>query len=100
VWTTKGNQFAFIGAAIAYVDSNWNHHMHHLALKMIPWRHKGELLAQPIVALLKKKGWHKKLLAQTTNSGSNNNTMAKKKMEELFQLSDSSSSWDPATMHV
>ncbi|PLW24274.1 hypothetical protein PCASD_09270 [Puccinia coronata f. sp. avenae] len=57
---------------------------------MIPWRHKGKLLAQPIVALLKKKGWHKKLLAQTTNSGSNNNMMAKK-MEELFQLSDSSS---------
>jgi hypothetical protein len=98
MWTTKRNQFAFIGAAIAYVDSDWNHHLRHLAIKMM-WRHKGDLLAQPIVALLKKNRWYKKLLAQTTDSGSNNNMMAKK-MEEIFQFRGLLSSWDPGIMHV
>ncbi|POW03847.1 hypothetical protein PSTT_10799 [Puccinia striiformis] len=60
--------FAFIGAAVTYIDSNWQFVVRHLALKMIPWKHKGELLARPIVNLLKKP--------QTTDSGSNNNTMA------------------------
>ncbi|POV98803.1 hypothetical protein PSTT_14186 [Puccinia striiformis] len=76
VWTTKGNRFAFIGAAVAHVDSNWEYVVRHLALKMIPWKHFGHLLARPIVALLKKGNLYQKLLAQTTDSGSNNNTMA------------------------
>ncbi|PLW21974.1 hypothetical protein PCANC_04393 [Puccinia coronata f. sp. avenae] len=27
VWTTKGNRFAFIGAAVAYINSNWEYTM-------------------------------------------------------------------------
>jgi hypothetical protein len=53
-WTTKGNRFAFIGAAVAFIDSNWKYVVRHLALKMLPWRHHGHLLARPIVSLLKK----------------------------------------------
>ncbi|POW18727.1 hypothetical protein PSHT_05558 [Puccinia striiformis] len=92
VWTTKGNRFAFIGAAVTYINSNWQFVVRHLALKMIPWKHKGELLARPIVNLLKKP--------QTTDSGSNNNTMAST-MYELFDLySDGQSTWDPTSMHI
>ncbi|KAI7963367.1 hypothetical protein MJO29_003794 [Puccinia striiformis f. sp. tritici] len=87
-----GNRFAFIGAAVTYIDSNWQFVVRHLALKMIPWKHKGELLARPIVNLLKKP--------QTTDSGSNNNTMAST-MYELFDLdSDGQSNWDPTSMHI
>ncbi|OAV99516.1 hypothetical protein PTTG_25400 [Puccinia triticina 1-1 BBBD Race 1] len=49
VWTAKGNRFAFIGAAVAYIDSNWNY---------------------------TKSDLYKKMLAQTTDFGANNNTMA------------------------
>ncbi|POV95693.1 hypothetical protein PSHT_15522 [Puccinia striiformis] len=99
VWTTKGNRFAFIGAAVTYIDSNWQFVVRHLALKMIPWKHKGELLARPIVNLLKKRNLHEKI-TQTTDSGSNNNTMAST-MYELFDLdSDGQSNWDPTSMHI
>ncbi|POV97175.1 hypothetical protein PSHT_14712 [Puccinia striiformis] len=81
VWTTKGNQFTFIGAAVTYIDSNWKFVVRHLALKMIPWKHEGNLLAP-----------------QTTNSGSNNDTMAST-MYELFDL-DGQLTWDPTTMHI
>ncbi|POV94459.1 hypothetical protein PSTT_16848 [Puccinia striiformis] len=97
VWTTKGNRFAFIGAAVTYIDHNWQFVVRHLALKMIPWKHKGELLARPIVNLLKKRKLHLKI-TQTTDSGSNNNTMART-MYELFDL-EGQSTWDPATMHI
>ncbi|KNE93751.1 hypothetical protein PSTG_12854 [Puccinia striiformis f. sp. tritici PST-78] len=100
VWTTKGNRFAFIGAAVTYINSNWQFVVRHLALKMIPWKHKGELLARPIVNLLKKRNLHKKISSQTTDSGSNNNTMAST-MYELFDLySDGQSTWDPTSMHI
>ncbi|POW05309.1 hypothetical protein PSTT_09760 [Puccinia striiformis] len=92
VWTTKGNRFAFIGAAVTYINSDWQFVVRHLALKMIPWKHKGELLARLIVNLLKKP--------QTTDSGSNNNTMASM-MYELFDIdSDGQMTWDPASMHI
>ncbi|KAA1096407.1 hypothetical protein PGT21_015826 [Puccinia graminis f. sp. tritici] len=45
VWTTKGNRFAFIGAAAAYVNQDWKYTVRHLTLKMIPWKHAGHLLA-------------------------------------------------------
>ncbi|KAH9459822.1 hypothetical protein Pst134EB_008045 [Puccinia striiformis f. sp. tritici] len=94
-----GNRFAFIGAAVTYIDSNWQFVVRHLALKMIPWKHKGELLARPIVNLLKKRNLHEKI-TQTTDSGSNNNTMAST-MYELFDLdSDGQSNWDPTSMHI
>ncbi|PLW47849.1 hypothetical protein PCANC_07895 [Puccinia coronata f. sp. avenae] len=35
----SGNRFAFIGAAIAYVNRDWEYVVQHLALKMIPWKH-------------------------------------------------------------
>ncbi|KAA1110898.1 hypothetical protein PGT21_033931 [Puccinia graminis f. sp. tritici] len=62
VWTTKGNRFAFIGAAVAYVDQNWEYVVWHLGLKMIPWKHRGYLLARPIVTILKKNNLHHKRL--------------------------------------
>ncbi|OAV96203.1 hypothetical protein PTTG_26415 [Puccinia triticina 1-1 BBBD Race 1] len=103
VWTTKGNRFAFIGAAVAYIDSDWNYVVRHLALKMIPWKHQGNLLARPIAALLKKHNLYKKMLAQTTDSGSNNNTMAST-MYQLLKNSDAANqsehAWDPASMHI
>ncbi|OAV85924.1 hypothetical protein PTTG_30191 [Puccinia triticina 1-1 BBBD Race 1] len=103
VWTTKGNRFAFIGAAMAYVDSNWDYVVRHIALKMIPWKHHGNPLARPIAALLKEHDLYKKMLVQTTDSGSNNNTMASTMYQLLNSnnpLNESKDSWDPASMHI
>ncbi|OAV85625.1 hypothetical protein PTTG_30386, partial [Puccinia triticina 1-1 BBBD Race 1] len=101
VWTTKGNRFAFIGASVAYVNSDWEYTVRHLTLKMIPWKHYGHLLARPIASLLNKKKLFQKMLAQTTDSGSNNNTMA----DEMYSLlyanePPNTDSWDPMTMHI
>ncbi|KAA1097488.1 hypothetical protein PGT21_008570 [Puccinia graminis f. sp. tritici] len=103
VWTTKGNRFAFIGASVAYVDSSWEYVVRHLALKMIPWKHYGHLLARPIAALLKKRKLYQKMLAQTTDSGSNNNTMASAMYDLLKENNPTKSSehsWDPTSMHM
>ncbi|PLW19737.1 hypothetical protein PCANC_07675 [Puccinia coronata f. sp. avenae] len=87
VWTTKGNRFAFIGAAVAYIDDNWKYVVRNLALKMLPWRH-------------------------TMDSGSNNNTMAaslynlihrnniNKDHIESGTADLEESGWDPKTRHV
>ncbi|KAH9462365.1 hypothetical protein Pst134EB_006263 [Puccinia striiformis f. sp. tritici] len=72
VWTTKGNRFAFIGAAATFINSDWQFVVRHLTLKMIPWKHQ--------------------------DSGSNNNTMASK-MYDIFELAGASN-WDPSTMHI
>jgi hypothetical protein len=61
VWTTKGNHFAFIGAAAAYVNEDWQYVVQHLTLKMIPWKHAGNLLACPIATLLKKNQLYQKI---------------------------------------
>ncbi|OAV89484.1 hypothetical protein PTTG_28670 [Puccinia triticina 1-1 BBBD Race 1] len=103
VWMTKGNRSAFIGAAVAYVDSNWDYVFHHIPLKMIPWKHHGNLLAHPIAALLKKHDLYKKMLAQTTDSGSNNNIMASAMyllLNNNNPSKESDDSWDPASMHI
>ncbi|POV96722.1 hypothetical protein PSHT_11318 [Puccinia striiformis] len=104
VWTTKGNRFAFIGAAVSYVDANWDIQVRHLALKMIPWKHCGHLLARPIATLLKKKDLFQKISAIiTTDSGSNNNTMASAMYELLQNTPDGhaqSTTWDPTSMHI
>ncbi|POW19525.1 hypothetical protein PSHT_04527 [Puccinia striiformis] len=99
VWTTKGNRFAFIGAAVAYIDQQWEYVVRHLTLRMIPWKHAGHLLARPIAAILKKNKLYTKM-----NSGSNNNTMASA-MYELIHGGNTSETadeleWDPTTMHV
>ncbi|OAV92304.1 hypothetical protein PTTG_27687 [Puccinia triticina 1-1 BBBD Race 1] len=101
VWTTKGNRFAFIGASVAFINSNWDYTVRHLTLKMIPWKHFGHLLARPIASLLNKNNLVQKMLAQTTDSGSNNNTMADK-MYNLFYSNEppNADSWDPETMHI
>ncbi|KAA1070215.1 hypothetical protein PGT21_004164 [Puccinia graminis f. sp. tritici] len=91
VWTTKGNRFVFIGAAIAYINPNWQYVLRHLTLKMIPWKHA----------------------AQTTDSGSNNNTMATAMYALLYKQSGATgtrtqdpehqsdeSGWNPTSMHV
>ncbi|KAA1137477.1 hypothetical protein PGTUg99_019179 [Puccinia graminis f. sp. tritici] len=61
VWTTKGNRFAFIGAAVAFINDEWEYTVRHLTLKMIPWKHAGHLLARPIAKLLKKNQLYKKI---------------------------------------
>ncbi|KAI7935806.1 hypothetical protein MJO28_016677 [Puccinia striiformis f. sp. tritici] len=61
VWTTKGNPFAFIGAAATFINSDWQFIVRHLTLKMIPWKHQGNLLARPIANLLKKNNLHLKI---------------------------------------
>ncbi|PLW04530.1 hypothetical protein PCANC_28940 [Puccinia coronata f. sp. avenae] len=99
VWTTKGNQFTFIAAAVAYINLNWEYTVCHLTLKMIPWKHLGHLLAHPIATLLNKNQLHTKMLAQTTDLGSNNNTMASK-MAFLLKKDSSADSWNPASMHI
>ncbi|KAI7959599.1 hypothetical protein MJO28_003390 [Puccinia striiformis f. sp. tritici] len=103
VWTTKGNRFAFIGAAAAFINDDWEYTVRHLTLKMIPWKHNGHLLARPIATLLKKKQLYKKISLKTTDSGSNNNTMA----SEMYSLllgndvnTTDGSNWDPTSMHI
>lgn len=54
VWTTKGNQHAFIGAQVTYLDTDWNFVIRHLCIKLVAWHHIGEWLAEPLVATLKK----------------------------------------------
>ncbi|EFP86049.2 uncharacterized protein PGTG_12005 [Puccinia graminis f. sp. tritici CRL 75-36-700-3] len=100
VWTTKGNRFAFIGAAVAFINNEWEYTVRHLTLKMIPWKHAGHLLARPIAKLLKKNQLYKKI-----NSGSNNKTMASAMYSLLLGDSTnttggSSSNWDPTSMHI
>ncbi|POV97052.1 hypothetical protein PSTT_15299 [Puccinia striiformis] len=103
VWTTKGNRFAFIGAAATFINSDWQFVVRHLTLKMIPWKHQGNLLARPIANLLKKHNLHLKISifiqpSVRDDSGSNNNTMASK-MYDIFELAGASN-WDPSTMHI
>ncbi|KAH9440159.1 hypothetical protein Pst134EB_030788 [Puccinia striiformis f. sp. tritici] len=81
VWTTKGNPFAFIGAAATFINSDWQFIVRHLTLKMIPWKHQGNLLARPIANLLKKNNLHLKISmfiqpSVRDDSGLKNNTMA------------------------
>ncbi|PLW45255.1 hypothetical protein PCASD_04035 [Puccinia coronata f. sp. avenae] len=105
VWTTKGNRFAFIGAAVAFIDSEWEYCVRHLTLKMIPWKHYGHLLVWPIATVLNKNRLYEKMLAQTTDSGSNNNTMASAiygLLNDNWPEKQSSNAklWDPASMHI
>lgn len=61
VWTTKGNQHAFIGAQVTYLDENWNFSIRHLCIKLVAWHHIGEWLAEPLVATLKKNNLFTKI---------------------------------------
>ncbi|POV95465.1 hypothetical protein PSTT_16236 [Puccinia striiformis] len=54
VWTTKGNRYGFIGASITYVNDDWEYIVNHLSIKLVAWHHKGALLAEPIINVLKK----------------------------------------------
>ncbi|KAI7966513.1 hypothetical protein MJO29_002261 [Puccinia striiformis f. sp. tritici] len=98
VWTTKGNRYGFIGASITYVNDDWEYIVHHLSIKLVAWHHKGALLAEPIINVLKKHQLYGQMLAQTTDSGSNNNTMAKEMYDQLQSLPGAN--WNPARMHI
>ncbi|KNF01109.1 hypothetical protein PSTG_05738 [Puccinia striiformis f. sp. tritici PST-78] len=102
VWTTKGNRFAFIRAAVAYIDTKWQYVVRHLTLKMIPWRHVGHLLARPIATVLKKDNLFSKI-----SLCSNNNTMASTMYDLLHESNKAThgdesaeSGWDPTCMHI
>ncbi|KAI7938380.1 hypothetical protein MJO28_015300 [Puccinia striiformis f. sp. tritici] len=125
VWTTKGNRYGFVGAFIAYVNDNWEYIVNHLSIKLVAWHHKGALLAEPIINVLKEHQLYGQIstpidiattkllrtiinmktfscftcmLAQTTDSGSNNHTMAKEMYNQLRSLPGSN--WNPASMHI
>ncbi|KNE93811.1 hypothetical protein PSTG_12815 [Puccinia striiformis f. sp. tritici PST-78] len=74
VWTTKGNQQAFLGIIATYISDDWVFKVCHLALKYIAWTHKGKYLAVPMASILMKSSIASKI-TQTTDSGSNNHTM-------------------------
>ncbi|KAA1090952.1 hypothetical protein PGT21_019008 [Puccinia graminis f. sp. tritici] len=61
VWTTKGNHYGFIGVSASFIDNNWNYVVLHLSLKLVAWFHQGELLAAPIVNILKKHQLYNKI---------------------------------------
>ncbi|OAV98668.1 hypothetical protein PTTG_25616 [Puccinia triticina 1-1 BBBD Race 1] len=54
VWTTKGNRFGFIGALVSFIDNDWNYNVLHLSLKLVACHHRGSLLAEPVINVLKK----------------------------------------------
>lgn len=56
VWTTKGNRHGFIGAAVTFINDDWEFKSRHLTLKLVPWQHKGKWLAEPMVNILSKRG--------------------------------------------
>lgn len=55
VWTVEGNLHEFIGASVSYIKNNWMYVVRHLSMKLVAWYHKGNLLAEPRVPILKKK---------------------------------------------
>ncbi|KAA1108331.1 hypothetical protein PGT21_008407 [Puccinia graminis f. sp. tritici] len=61
VWTTKGNRYGFIGVSASFIDNDWNYVVLHLSLKLVAWFHQGELLAAPIVNILKKHQLYNKI---------------------------------------
>ncbi|KNE94873.1 hypothetical protein PSTG_11777 [Puccinia striiformis f. sp. tritici PST-78] len=61
VWTTKGNRFGFIGASVSFIDNEWQYVVLHLTLKLVAWYHKGSLLAEPIINILKKHELYNKI---------------------------------------
>ncbi|KAH9446320.1 hypothetical protein Pst134EA_030241 [Puccinia striiformis f. sp. tritici] len=87
VWTTKGNPFAFIGAAATFINSDWQFIVRHLTLKMIPWKHQGNLLARPIANLLKKNNLHLKI-----------SMFIQPSVRDV--RCTTYSNWDPSTMHI
>ena len=65
VWTTKGNQYAFIGASVSYINDQWKYIVNHLTLKLIISHHKGKWLAEPLINVLKKNNLHDKISLST-----------------------------------
>lgn len=61
VWTVKGNLHAFIGASVSYIKEDWTYVVRHLSMKLVAWHHKGNLLAEPMVAILKKNNLYQKM---------------------------------------
>ncbi|PLW05721.1 hypothetical protein PCASD_11454 [Puccinia coronata f. sp. avenae] len=54
IWTTKGNQHAFLGISVAYITKDWNFKISHLGMKYITSSHKGKLLAIPFANIIRK----------------------------------------------
>lgn len=52
--TVKGTPHAFIGDLVLYIKENWTYIVWHLSMKVISWHHKGDLIAGPMVVILKK----------------------------------------------
>ncbi|KAA1100568.1 hypothetical protein PGTUg99_023591 [Puccinia graminis f. sp. tritici] len=75
IWTTRGNQNAFLGITVAYIDGSWKIKVSHLLVKYIAWTHKGKYLVIPLANILLKSTLNNKI-TQTTDSGSNNLMMA------------------------
>lgn len=57
----KGNLHAFIGASVSFVTNDWKYVVRHLSFKLVAWHHKGTMLAEPMVAILKKNNLYQKI---------------------------------------
>lgn len=57
----KGNLHAFVGASVSYVPDDWKYVFCHLSIKVVAWHHKGGMLSEPMVAILKKNKLYQRI---------------------------------------
>lgn len=101
VWTVKGNLHAFIGASVSYIKDDWTYVVRHLSMKLVAWHHKGNLLAEPMVTILRKNNLYQKMLASVSDSGSNNIARElHRQLEEESLISDHHLRWNPGSMSI